>query len=337
MRIYLVLGFVVLLGCDVGPVGERVIYVEAGSLGGSTDGDGGFADIVSVDGDEDAGLGDSDGGGPPVVFVDGELLDAGQEEVDGGWGADSGTPDVDSGADGDSGVDSGIGEDAGSPLEPCPYKCWYSEEYGPNGGCSYFNDAYDTEVVQVEGYSCDPPLGTDKYNLCCDTGIPSDCDPAVIGLTTRIWHEDTNLCWDRSFFTSTLSEALAVCAAEGEGWRVPTITELRQIVDMYGTCDDPMFSQGDCFVSDQCTDYECLVEEDCDCDAYNPAGYCRYKSTSPLISGPDCYWYADGSMTSVTSLLTDYVWKLHFRFGAIEPANALVEVMRWHCVKSGPG
>jgi len=323
MRIYLFVGML-LAGCSLGPTGE--VYLED-ELGGEVQDGDGASDIFAqvFDAEDDSGTGDRHDGGRSGGRDSGVLEDAGAEDAgtdfDGGnssgdAGGSDGDTDIDVDADADVDADSDSDSDTDSDADPpCPYKCG--------------SDCSDWGADPLPGYHCD--LGT-----CCDTGIPWDCDPSIIGTTTRIWHEETYLCWDRDFFTATLSEALATCAAEGEGWRVPTITELRKIVDNFGTCDDLMFSQGECLVSEQCTAYECLVEEDCDCDAYNPYGYCRYKDSSPLISGPDCYWHADGSMTPVTTLLTDYIWTLDFRHGTIEPVNALTEVLQWHCVKDGP-
>jgi hypothetical protein len=318
MRIYLVMLIVALAAsCGVGPAGELMVYVEEEST--EVEDVGVLIPLV----EEDSGVASSDSGVEPIgvdggALEDSGLQDAGTEVDSGSLFDDAGTDDAgtdDAGTDDAGTDDAGTEVDSGPPLEPCPYRCG--------------SDCADWDAEELPGYQC--ALG----GLCCDTGVPNYCDYRVIGTTTRTWHEPTNLCWDRSFFTATLSEALATCAENGEGWRVPTITELRKVVDYYSGCDDLMFSQGECLVSEQCTDYECLVEEDCDCDALNPMGYCHYADSAPALLG-DCVWYSDGSMTPVTTLLTDYVWTLDFRYGTVEPVNSLTEVLQWHCVRSGP-
>lgn len=227
---------------------------------------------------------------------------------------DSGSPgtdlDVDGGSDSDVDTDTGADSDSDSDTD--------------TGTVDSDSDS-DTDTDT----DSDSDSDTDSDTGVVDAGpVPITCrDVDYKYLDIQGTETDTNLCWDIRAFRATYSDAVAQCAAMGQGWRVPTISELRKMPVVHIYCDLRDF----CYVSDQCTAYECLGMGDCDPDFPDSTGLCRYRIS---MSG-DCWHYDDGSSTPVTTIFTNYVWKMNFRFGIISPGNAN-STLQWHCVHSYP-
>lgn len=292
------------------PPGELV--VDSGSQGTDLDVDGGSDSDVDTDTGADS---DSDSD-----------TDTGTVDSDSDSDIDA---DTDSDTDSDSDSDTDL-VDSGPVDPPCPWVC--------DDECSHLNSSYDeytTSVYSVEGFNCDGWAGKE----CCFTEIPRACKGDY-----KQWDMNYDVCWKADWFLGTLSEAQAHCSAVGPGWRVPTLDELRQVAGFF-SCMGPMWGKA-CYVSEQCTDWECLTE-DCDCF---PEGHpylqdrCQYRKI-PTIQNPvgnipllvgylGCAYYPDGSSTPVTTHFTDYIWEYDFKFPHIAPANALTKTFQWHCINS---
>jgi hypothetical protein len=153
---------------------------------------------------------------------------------------------------------------------------------------------------------------------------------------------ETSLCWENppASALGLYDAAVAHCASLGAEWRVPTISELRSIVDgcdriswdlRVGVCDDLAYC---CTVSDACNDAACWDGTNC--------GGCL-----PLLGGPGpwgCYIKADllgtctdpfFSSTETTSGI-DEVWTVAFEDGYVVQRGTSATNAQVRCVRELP-
>jgi len=177
-----------------------------------------------------------------------------------------------------------------------------------------------------------------------DTDTDTDADGGVFDCTgAGMWLDpETNLCWENppSSDTGLYSAAIDHCASLGPEWRVPTISELRSIIDgcdraswdlLAGVCDAIVTC---CGVSEACKEASCWDMTDC-------------AGCLPLLGGPGawgCYSKAGllGTCTdeffssTATSGGVDEVWTVFFQSGyVVQQATATTEC-QVRCVRALP-
>ncbi|MCK9462395.1 MAG: DUF1566 domain-containing protein [Proteobacteria bacterium] len=195
------------------------------------------------------------------------------------------------------------------------------------------NDA-DTDADTDTDTDADTDIDT-------DTDSDTDADAGVFECTgTGMWLDpETNLCWENPPASAPVlyDAAIAHCASLGAKWHMPTISELRSIVDgcdrmswdlLVGVCDDMADC---CTVSDACNGVSCWDMTMCD-------------GCMPLLGGPGpwgCYIKAGllGTCTdpffssTERSSGVDEVWTVAFNDGYVVQRDTSTTNGRVRCVR----
>ncbi len=137
----------------------------------------------------------------------------------------------------------------GEPFNACQEVLCIDDECvrRPRAGaaCVFNSDCAAGQTCNLETCACEtPPCGTGTW-----------LDPTT-GLE---WQRDTSYSMSRTY-----AEAMARCTGLGEGWRTPTISELRSLIR---GCANTVVG-GPCLVTDSCTSTEfCMYpDDDYSCD-----------------------------------------------------------------------
>jgi hypothetical protein len=159
-----------------------------------------------------------------------------------------------------------------------------------------------------------------------DTTIPvaSWVDPA------------TSLTWQSPPAPGTMTwfAAEGYCASLGAGWRLPSISEMRTILQGCPATGP----NGTCLVTDGCNSYgSCFTGPCYGCDQLS-------NPTNPTGPGGGCYWQdsfgssCDGFWWSGTNNLDDsnYAWGVDFVFGVLTTAQKMFSASV-RCVQDAPG
>ncbi|MCC6159500.1 MAG: DUF1566 domain-containing protein [Deltaproteobacteria bacterium] len=140
--------------------------------------------------------------------------------------------------------------------------------------------------------------------------------------------ENTDLTWEvePSGEETGWEEAQDHCESLSEGWRLPTISELRSLITI---CEATM-TGGSCLITDECTDSESCNPPECwqGCDGYGGQAL-------------GCYWPADlrGSCeqfwsATETTPVTTQAWTIHFRDATIlRDSKEVLNPIRVRCVR----
>ena len=221
--------------------------------------------------------------------------------------------------------------------------------------CSDNGECLDGTCVCDEGYAgvaCDAcDTGYEGYPACVESGpsCPTGTDMVDNGDGT-VTDPVTCLVWEKTPSASTFQlctssmdynicppanrPAELHCLAKGAGWRVPTISELRALVD---GCDDNMYwnpvlaTGGACGVTD-----DCLADT---CGAWGPCAGCpggagpgeHNRYIDPIFaSGHNGFW----SSSPVENRI-DRAWRIDSDNAYLGDVNVInAEGVR--CVRAGP-
>lgn len=150
----------------------------------------------------------------------------------------------------------------------------------------------------------------------------------------------TNLCWEKTPDTKKkgLVEATSYCSELGEGWRVPTIDEMRSTVRSCNYVD----LDGSCRVHDDCTDWECWNPEENGCMSCSRGNRTDTDDCFFWLPGFEgaCYLTVYGSSTLVTNYPVTPVkmWVMNFWAAGLysypSEGDAPEQYVSWRCVKS---
>lgn len=168
----------------------------------------------------------------------------------------------------------------------------------------------DGETVE-EDDDWDDGSGTDgdaDADAEVDTNT-GNCDPETHG---TVWQDETTgLSW-QNYASDGCVHALMdwqgavdycddLIHAGYEGWRLPTISELRTLVrGCPGTA-----AGGECDVTDACPGPECWTSADCECSPFSGSGPGGCYWDGSLIGACSLYW---SSVLSHTEESTDHYW-----------------------------
>lgn len=180
-------------------------------------------------------------------------------------------------------------DEAAGKFRPSSFACAYPQAYGCTGNtcgagaqtrtstqyCSSKSAACDGTVVegawtttQCGGQElCSTDWATYAKCQTCEHGCSNgacwpQCNPAgpcctSTGYRSNCWYDSsTRLEWENpspATYFKALKDAAGHCAERGNGWRVPTISELRSLVRGCAATQ----TNGSCAVTDQCSSSSC--------------------------------------------------------------------------------
>ncbi len=169
-----------------------------------------------------------------------------------------------------------------------------------------FNDNGDQKQICTDGTWIDQGVCEDPDE--CENGGVKNCvdfqsfERCVDGLWETISLEHKDLEWScMSPDIINWQDAMGYC--EDKGWRLPTISELRTLIQNCSVTE----TGGSCGVTDNCLLWsDCWSEDVCWGCSFNSSGkYSVFKETSVL-------WSSSSRVDS-----TDYAWHVNFNYGII--------------------
>jgi hypothetical protein len=213
-------------------------------------------------------------------------------------------------------------------------------------------DTNDTDATNVE-IEDDTIMGGDADDAGdtatgdSNTGDLLDTDSAITDAIVDIIDQDTtipvpswvdpatSLTWQSPAAIEAMTWFVAetYCTDLGTGWRLPTISELRTLIQGCPASE----SQGTCPVTDKCSHHGCFDNTCYGCDQLS-------NPTNPTGPGGGCYWQdgfggsCDSYWWSGTNTQDDanYAWSVNFTFGLVSaPYKMLAASVR--CVQDAPG
>jgi hypothetical protein len=253
--------------------------VSGGDWNGDGDRAGGDGDVVldgSIDGDPAA-----DGDAAPA---DGDAESTEEGNDPDGDAATDGDPEP---TDGDQAQPDGDGDQFDGDETPTD-----GDETNPDG---------DETITDGDETEADVDTAVETW-LDPESGLEWQAMPALV--------REQGDCYQRCYLSMSHEEAEAYCGGLGDGWRLPTIDELRTLV----TGCDKTTPEGWCGVHDDCTVWaDCRGEvcDGCDPNPDNPSG-CFWPEALSVVDGSQClqFW----SSTRATASW----WVLSFLYASIE-------------------
>ena len=217
-------------------------------------------------------------------------------------------------------------------------------------GCGDMCGSCSGDALCVDGSCCTPHCGAAQ--MCGDDGCGGSCgwcgagEPCKDGQCVKSpWLDSaTGLTWQanpKSVGDGSYSAAKAHCVGNkdglpGTGWRLPTISELRALIE---GCPNTV-AGGICGVTDACIDIACAGSlSDCSCGAPGggPNAGCYAVSEVALICAPPAPFRV-WSLSPVAGLPSDWPgdmrWVVSFGFGDVSPLDGGASAMTL-CVKGG--
>ena len=228
-----------------------------------------------------------------------------------------------------------------TPTSAMNYSCQCDENYffdSETGGCvnpckpinPCNNGTCTPTSADTYSCSCNPNYYLDNSSNTCVTPCgPNTCSAIANSQCTATsttkyscsggTDSNTNLIWSENFGTKSWSSAVSYCQGLGDGWHLPTISELRTLIK---SCDGTVTNSNGTFMSNTCgvwddynyddTDHDCLSYTDCflenkcrSCSADSTGGHSKFSETgnfwslSALADSPSSVWTVNFSDASI--------------------------------------
>ena len=148
-------------------------------------------------------------------------------------------------------------------------------------------------------------------------GGSSDDNNIDEAITTPYYDSTSGLIWSaKSSFTMKWQEALDYCSNYSEdglsGWHLPTISELRTLIENCPDTQIPSTSYVPCEVKDNCLSSDCYYANVCNgCGQNSEISYSK-------LGDRELFW---SSSVVSDSELSDYAWYVYFADGGVRTTN----------------